>query len=131
MDSEVASKVKEISNKNPSAILDSIAEPSPLTISQIAILEKISSPILNNDITNLGENIKATYIVNIPYRDAVKCVKDGTLEEKAMEWADGIGWDEFQIKMCNLVIGIVGFWKMMPPQESDELQKKKEVAQGK
>lgn len=131
MGNEIESKVREIANKNPSAILDSIAEPSPLTISQIAILEKISSPLLNNDITNLGENIKSTYIVNIPYRDAVKCVKDGTLEEKAMEWADALGWEEFQIKMLNLVLGIVGFWKMMPPQESEELQKKKEVAETK
>ena len=122
---EVEQQIKEISRKNPSAILDAVTSPSPLTISQIAILEKMSSPLLYQDVTKLGENIKATYIVNIPYKDAVKQIKADELEGNAMEWADELGWDKFQEKFGELLVGLLGFWKMLPPQESEEAQKKK------
>lgn len=127
MENSVESEVKEVIKKNPSAILESVVDPSPLTISQIAALEKIKSPVLDNDVTNLGENIKAAYVVNIPYSDAAKEIRDGTLEEKSMEWADSLGWEEFQNRLAGLVLGVIGFWKMLPPPESEESQKKKAV----
>lgn len=122
---EKEKSIKSIINGNPSAILDSIAEPSPLTISQMAILEKIDSPLLSRNVTNLVENIKATYIVNIPYKDAVAQIKDETFESRSMEWADSLGWDVFQEKLGLLLVGLFGFWKMMPPPESDSDSKKK------
>lgn len=118
-------EIQEIANKNPSAVLDAISDPSPLTISQIAILEKISSPLLYQDVTNLGENIKATYIASIPYKDAVAQIKDGSVEEKSVEWADGLGWDKFQEEFGKFLVGLFGFWKMLPPKESESAQKKK------
>ena len=110
-------------NHNPNAVLEAVIAPAPLTIAKVAILEKAKSPVLVQDVTNLVEDVKATYLVSIPYAQAAKLLKiPEDLETKAMEWAEGVGWEEYEKKFVELVDGLISFWKMFPPVEKKKTE---------
>lgn len=110
-------------NHNPNAVLEAVIAPAPLTIAKVAILEKAKSPVLFQDVTNLGEDVKATYLVSLPYAQAAQLLKNPEdLENKAMEWAEKVGWDEYEKKLVELVDGLISFWKMFPPAEKKKTE---------
>jgi len=117
-------------NKNPQALLDAVTNPSPLSVGRIALLEKAKSPLLAKDFGNLGECIRAAYLVEIPLKEAaLKLREEDTLMAEAMEWADKLGWEKYEEKLASLIVSLVKFWKMLPPEETEK--KTAEMTQGK
>lgn len=117
----IKAKTEEIANKNPESVLDAVIDPAPLTIAQLAILEKMKSPVLlERRLTLHIENVKATYAVQLPYREAAKAIKKEDFEETAMEWADSIGWKEFSDKFEALVLSLIAYLKMLPKAEQKD-----------
>lgn len=102
---------------NPKPILDAILAPPPLTVAQIALLERMESPLLRLDVGNHVENIKAAYALNLPIWDALRKFSDEDFEVDAIVWADELGWDAYMGKLAEAVSGVVGFWHMMPPSK--------------
>ena len=102
---------------NPKPILDAILAPPSLTVAQIALLERMESPLLRLDVGNHVENIKAAYALNLPIGDALRKFSDEDFEVNAIVWADELGWDAYMGKLAEAVSGIVGFWHMMPPSK--------------
>lgn len=114
----IKAKTEELANKNPESVLDAVIDPAPLTIAQLAILEKMKSPILlERRLTFHIENVKATYAVQLSYREAAKAIKKEDFEETAMEWADSIGWKAYSDKFEALVLSLIAYLKMLPKAE--------------
>ena len=107
--------------KTPQAVLDAVLNPSPLSVGRIALLEKAKSPLLMKDFGNLNECIRATYLVELPLKEAVAKLKDeDTLLTEAIAWADELGWDKYEEKLAALIVSLVKFWKMLPPEETEK-----------
>ena len=108
---------------NPKPILDAILAPPSLTVAQIALLERMESPLLRLDVGNHVENIKAAYALNLPIGDALRTFSDDDFEVNAIVWADKLGWDAYMEKLAEAVSGVVGFWHMMPPASKKKVKR--------
>lgn len=107
--------------KNPQAALDAISNPAPLTMAKVALLEKIKSPLLFGKTEDSVNNIVAVYVISdvVKPSEIMKAFADGSLEEKALDWANGFPSDVFLEKLVSSLNGITAFWKMLPRPESD------------
>lgn len=115
-------KIREFLRKGetPHKVVDAVVSPCGITIGRLALLEKAKCPILNCDIEQLSENVKATYLFSLPFSEAVEHLE--TAEKDSLVWADKIGWDEYGRKFTELANGIISFREMLPP-----IEKKKTV----
>lgn len=116
----------------PAASINAIVNPAPLTIAQMAILEKIHSPIVFGNIDDLGECLKALWLMSLPVREAGKWVDDdhiSRVDQKAIEWASEMNGDEYCSSLSSLLKACTAFWKMLPRPEAKDA-KKKDMAMG-
>lgn len=111
--------------KNPQPILEAVVAPDPLTVGQIALLERVKSHVLYRDISNHADNVKTVYALEIDRAEAMRRWNDGDFEAEAFDWADKLGWQAYSEKLAKVVSGVVGFWKMMPKGE----EKKKAMSE--
>ena len=80
-------------NANPEKAVDAITNPAPLTLSQIAIFEKINAPILYADISSLRDNLIAVWIYKTPIREVAKNIE--RREELALVMSENMSGDEY------------------------------------
>lgn len=121
----MSDECSDIRKKTPEEVVSAIVAPAPLTIAKIAILEGAGSPILNQNVRSLRDNVKSVYLVNLKYSEAAKKIKSYSsveFEEEAMEWADKLGWVEYDKLFTELVEGLIAFWKMLPPSEEKKTE---------
>lgn len=99
-------------NANPEAALDALMNPAPLTLAQIALLEKVKSPVLVADITSLYDNAVAVWI----YRNKAAYVAHNLerREELAMEMVEAMTQDEYGDELTRLVRAVTAFYEMLP-----------------
>ena len=107
--------------KNPQAALDAISNPAPLTMAKVALLEKIKSPLMFGNTEDTVNNIVAVYVISdvVKPSEIMKAFADGSLEAKALDWANGFSSDVFLEKLVSSLDAITAFWKMLPRPESD------------
>lgn len=74
---------------NPPQALDGLTDPNPITLGQLALLEKIKSPLLGEAaVPLLLDLIPSLFILSLPAAEAVKHL-DSLLPD-ALEWADSL-----------------------------------------
>lgn len=107
--------------KNPKKALDAICDPAPLTMAKVALLERIKSPLMFGVTDDSLQNIVALYAISdaVPASEILKASNDGSLEAKALDWANGFDSKEFMEKLAAGLDAITAFWKMLPRPESD------------
>lgn len=104
---------------NPTKAIDAIVNPSPLTLSKIALFEKINAPILRADVSSLHDNLIAVWIYKTPIRECVRNFE--RREELALDMSEQMSGDEYGFALTDLVNALTAFYQMLPRPETGEL----------
>ena len=105
-------------NSNPEKAVQAIADPSPLTLAQIALFEKIDAPILHADIGSLRDNLIAVWIYKTPLKEVAR--NFDRREEFALLMSERMSGEEYGDALTELVRACTAFYEMMPRRESGE-----------
>lgn len=102
--------------QDPDAALAAICVPSALTLSHIAALERVKSPLLLGKTSDTLDNIIGCYIASAPSAAAVlNQYRDGTLEAAALAWVEKFPSPNDYIKCLAATLdAIAAFWSMLP-----------------
>lgn len=113
--------MKNEAPRNPQAALDAISNPAPLTMSKVALLERIKSPLLYGETKDTVNNIVALYVVSdvVTPGEIIKAFEAGELTDNALKWVDTLDPKAFTEKLADALDSIAAFWKMLPRPESD------------
>ena len=110
--------------KNPKKIVEAILDPSPLTLAHVVMLEKISSPLLYGDSSNTEKNLQSMFLLEMPVKDALAKIKDGSFEDDSIVWAADFSADTYRKLLEKWLGSVEAFWAMLP--RPDEESKKAE-----
>ncbi len=97
---------------NPQKALDALTTPAPVTLGQVALLEKIQSPLVLPGKFNPIEAIPGLYLLSLPAAEGVKHLK--TLDEDAYAWADTLTPVEFGNRLAEALQALRDFYAMIP-----------------
>ena len=111
--------------KNPKEALEALADPAPLTLGQIALLDLYGSPLLHGEIDDLSKVTFSLWLLSMPTAQAVVEAK---FPDRAIVWADGITPAEYDRRLVDALAAIAAFYHSLPRPESgegDDLKKKR------
>lgn len=115
--------------KNPQEALEALADPAPLTLGQIALLDLYKSPLLHGDISDLSRVTFSLWLLSMPTAEAVE---EARFPDRAIVWADGISVEEYDRRLVDALAAIAAFFHILPrPESGDDLAsalKKKRAA---
>lgn len=98
---------------DPPAAVEGLATPKPLTLGQIALLEKIKSPLLgercNPDLLDLFPSL---YLLTLPATEGVQHLD--TLKADAMAWADGQTLEAIHHATAEAQKALAAFFGVLP-----------------
>lgn len=101
----------------PAKALEALAEPAPLTLGQVALLDLYKLPILDGKIDDLNATAYALWLLSMPLEQAVV---EAHFPEKAIIWAEKIGVEEYNDRLVAASNAIARFYGMLPKAESGE-----------
>ncbi len=112
----------------PKASLDAIADPAPLTIAQLAILERVKSPVTLGGIDSVDDCLLALWLLSMPVREAGRLTGEKSvaeLRDGAVAWADETGLDgaAYHAALTRLLRSCAAFWRMLPRPEAKDAKK--------
>ena len=112
----------------PKASLDAIADPAPLTIAQLAILERVKSPVAMGGIDSVDDCLLALWLLSLPVREAGRLTGEKSvaeLRDEAVGWADETGLDgaAYHAALTRLLRSCAAFWRMLPRPEAKDAKK--------
>lgn len=111
--------------KNPKEALEALADPAPLTLGQIALLDLYGSPLLHGDIGDLNKVTFSLWLLSMPLAQAVA---EARFPDRAIVWAGGITPEEYDRRLVDALAAIAAFFHILPRPESgdeDDLKKKR------
>lgn len=109
---------------NPPQALDGLTDPNPITLGQLALLEKIKSPLLGDAaVPLLLDLIPSLFILSLPAAEAVKHLK--TLQEDALAWADALAPGEIGTRAKTAQKAVNAYFDALPKATEDEGAKPK------
>lgn len=119
----------------PKASLDALIDPAPLTIAQIAVLERVNSPIPTGNIDSVNDCLVALYLMSLPVREAgriARTLSAEDIEDRALAWADseGMSGSEYNERLSELLGACTAFWRMLPRPEAKDAKKKDTATDG-
>jgi hypothetical protein len=103
--------------KNPKEALEALADPAPLTLGQIALLDLYESPLLHGEIDDLSKVTFSLWLLSMPTAQAVAEAK---FPDRAIVWADGITPAEYDRRLVDALAAIAAFYHILPRPESGE-----------
>lgn len=103
--------------KNPKEALEALADPSPLTLGQIALLDLYGSPLLHGEIDDLSKVTFSLWLLSMPL---AKAVAEARFPDHAILWADGITAEEYDRRLVDALAAIAAFFHILPRPESGE-----------
>ena len=106
---------------NPQAAVDALADPAPLTLGQVALLEKIKSPLLGGGEQTAADVIPGLYLLSLPSAQGAKHLK--TLTEDAFAWADTLRPADFSRRWVAALKALRAFYALLPGPEGDAPKK--------
>lgn len=111
----------------PAKALAALAEPAPLTLGQVALLDLHKCPLLAGDFDDLNATLFALWLLDMPLERAVA---EANYPEKAIVWGTEIGVDGYKTRLVAALNAIAAFRDMLPKVESGDDAKKKTLASG-
>lgn len=106
----------------PQAAIDAMLCPQGLTLGQVAILEKIKSPLLSGASQEAFDLIPSLYLLALPVQEACKKVATD-FQGEAMAWADSLQPAAYQAFLKSVMEGLVAFYQMLPGAEGEASKK--------
>lgn len=109
--------------ENPEEVINAVTDAKPLSLAQIAVLEKAECPVLRFEIDKIADNIRAAYLyatAKKSVRDAVAAIADA--EAASLEWVDGLKDGEFKAIFTELLEGLDAFYQMLPPPKKKTME---------
>ena len=106
---------------NPQAALDALADPAPLALGQVALLEKIKSPRLGGGEVTAADAIPGLYLLSLPSSEGARHLE--TLPEDAFAWADTLAPADFTRRWLGAVKALRAFYALLPGPEADAPKK--------
>lgn len=106
---------------NPQTVLDAIADPAPLTLGQVALLEKIKSPLLSATNPAAADVIPGLYLLSLPSAQGARHLD--TLTEDAFAWADTLSPGDFSKRWVAALKALRAFYALLPGPEGDAPKK--------
>lgn len=103
---------------NPNETIDAMTNPKPLTLGKIALLEKISSPLLVGNYSRLADNLKAVWAYRTPTSEAAKNIDK--VDELSAAMGDALTLEEYQDSLLEILGGITEFFAMLPRPEAEK-----------
>ena len=103
--------------KNPKEALEALADPSPLTLGQIALLDLYGSPLLHGEIGALSKVTFSLWLLSMPL---AKAVAEARFPDHAILWADGITAEEYARRLVDALAALAAFFHILPRPESGE-----------
>lgn len=103
--------------KNPKEALEALADPSPLTLGQIALLDLYGSPLLHGEIGDLSKVTFSLWLLSMPLAEAVA---EARFPDHAILWADGITAEEYDRRLVDALAAIAAFFHILPRPESGD-----------
>lgn len=98
---------------DPPAAVDGLATPKPLTLGQLALLEKIKSPLLGERCKpDLLDLLPSLYLLTLPAAEGVQHLD--TLKPDAMAWADGQTLDAIHRAAAEAQRALAAFFDALP-----------------
>ena len=108
----------------PPIVSRGLTAPAPLSIARLALLEQIASPFLGEPKSvALAEILPSLYLYELGMAEAVATVRDGSLKERALLWADALTHDAYLEKVNALNRAISDFFSTLPRQEGEQIKK--------
>ncbi len=111
----------------PATALEALADPAPLTLGQVALLDLYKCPILDGKIDNVNETAFALWLLSMPLEQAVA---EAHFPEKAIVWAGEVGVDGYNDRLVKALKALERFYGMLPKAESGEDAQKKTSESG-
>ena len=99
-------------SSNPQCALDALLTPHPITLGQVALLEKIDSPLLKEGELLAADVIPSLYLLRLPASEAVGKLEH--LREEAFRWADAITPEAYRKLQAQALEGLRVFFGMLP-----------------
>ena len=107
--------------ENPVESIDALIDPSPLTLGQIALLERIDSPLLRGDVGSMSRCAEAMWLLSLPREEAARRWKEAPVQ--GILWPDAPTLQEYRKRLAEVLDGITAFYRMLPAQEGGEPKK--------
>ena len=111
-----------MSDANPEKALEALVEPSPLTLGQIALLERIDSPLLRGDVSSIHECARGLWLLSLPPQEAATRWRES--EQEAIAWLDAVGVQGYRNAVTRVLDGITAFFDMLPRPDGEDVKKK-------
>lgn len=109
---------------NPPQALDGLTDPNPITLGQLALLEKIKSPLLGEAaVPLLLDLIPSLYLLSLPAAEGVKHL--GSLLPDALQWADALPPGEIAEHAKRAQAAVNAYFDALPKATEDEGAKPK------
>lgn len=112
---------------NPPQAIDGLTAPAPLTLGQLALLEKIGSPFLKAaGVPLLLDLLPSLYLLALPAAEGVAHLK--TLEADALAWADTLAPGEVAERSRAAQAAVNAYFAALPKATEDEAGKPKNAS---
>ena len=105
----------------PVKALDALATPGKVTLGQVALLEKIGSPLLKEGTLMAADVIPSLYLLSLPAKEGVKHLE--TLQDDAFAWADTLDNERYGTLLVEAMKAIQDFFGMLPEPEGEAPKK--------
>lgn len=107
--------------KTPQKALDALATPGKVTLGQVALLEKIGSPLLKEGTLVAADAIPSLYLLTLPAKEGVKHLE--TLQADAFAWADTLTNVQYGSLQQAAIKALQDFFGMLPEPEGEAPKK--------
>lgn len=107
--------------ENPVESIDALLSPSPLTLGQIALLERIDSPLLRGDVSSISKCAEALWLLSLPRDEAASRWQEAPVQ--GVLWLDATPLQAYRKRLAEVLDGITAFYRMLPAQEGGEPKK--------
>lgn len=107
--------------RDSATALEALIEPHPLTLGQLALLERAEAPILRGDVSDLATTAKALYILTHPAKEVITSWQ--SVDSASLEWLDTLSIEEYRKALSEALDSIKAFYELLPPPT--EASKKK------
>lgn len=100
--------------------LDALIAPKKFTLGELARLERMKSPLLDADFSNLTANLAAVAALKLPPEEFV--AKADALEAEAIKLGDSLDGEslkEYTAELNRIAEGLVQFGVLMPRPDED------------
>lgn len=106
---------------NPDKAIQAVINPHPITLGQIALLDRVQAPFLYGDYSHIEENGVALWIYKTSKESMEKCVKEFNDRERlALEMLNSMSVEEYADLCQELYMAVKRFNDMLPNPEPDE-----------